>query len=128
MNELDVESLRDTFELLDDGLYHKRTIRSVKSGSKAGTLKRGVSVIQYQSLDYYTKNLVYFYHHGYFSDYDLFNYDGDPSNNGILNLLEEGETLVRLNNGLRYDPATKIYYKRQYLGHSLHHQYVEVPQ
>lgn len=128
MTDICRDSLSERFELRDDGLYYKVDVykTAIKAGTKAGSLVRDTLVIRYMSKDYYVKDLVYFYHHGYFSDYDLFNYDGDPSNNGILNLLEEGETLVRLNNGLRYDPATKIYYKRQYIGHSLHHQYIEV--
>lgn len=128
MLKSEIDTFYSRFELLDDGLYYKQTSKRVKSGSKAGFIKNGVHVIKFLNSVFQTKNLAYFYHHGYFSDYELINYDGDLSNNGILNLLEEGETLVRLNNGLRYDPATKIYYKRQYLGHSLHHHYVEVTQ
>lgn len=123
---MDLAKLHDHFELRSDGLYYRYKIRNIKPGDKAGYVDRGVLCLRYLGEFFRVKDLVYCYHHGYFSDYDLFNYDGDPTNNGILNLLEEGETLVRLNNGLRYDPATKIYYKRQYIGHSLHHQYIEV--
>ena len=130
MDEVCRDLLHERFELRDDGLYYRVDVykTKIKAGSKAGSLIRDTLVLRYLSKDFYVKSLAYFYHHGVWSDYDLINYDGDPSNNGILNLLEEGENLIRLNNGLRFDPVTKKYYRRQYLSNSLKHKYVEVTQ
>ena len=115
-----LEHLINIFELKEDGFYYKS---GRFKGNKAGSLVRGSQIVRVKNKDYLVKELVYYYHHGYFSDDQLTNADGDPKNNGILNLLEEGETYVRLNSGIRYDPATKQFMVRKYEENSLRHYY-----
>ena len=118
--------MQDRFYVGDKGLYYKNAYYRAGKDQLAGSLIRGISVTRFDGRDYYTKNLVYFLYHGEWSDYELSNYDGDPENNGVLNLLEEGENLIRLKCGLRFDPSGKKYYRRVY-GKSGHkHKYVEV--
>ena len=118
--------MRERFYVGDRGLYYKVPYFRAAKDQLAGSLIRGVSVTRFNGRDYYTKNLVYFLYHGKWSDYELSNYDGDPENNGVLNLLEEGETLIRLKCGLRFNPSDKKYYRRVYNTPSLKHKYVEV--
>lgn len=118
--------MRERFYVGDRGLYYKVPYFRAAKDQLSGSLIRGVSVTRFNSRDYYTKNLVYFLYHGEWSDYELRNYDGDPENNGVLNLLEEGETLIRLKCGTRYDPSSKKYYRRVYNKHNLKHKYKEV--
>ena len=111
--------LKKVFELKANGLYYR------SNGRKAGYYEDSHKAVRItiNNIKYSEKDLVYYYHHGYFSDYQLVNTDGDPRNNGILNLLEEGETYVRLNNGIRYDPATKQFMVRKYEENSMRHYY-----
>ena len=118
--------MQDRFYVGDKGIYYKNTYYRMGKDQLAGSLVRGVSLTRFECRDYYTKNLVYFLYHGHWSDYELRNYDGDPNNNGVLNLLEEGETLIRLKCGLRFDPSNKKYYRRVYRKFGLKHKYVEV--
>ena len=118
--------MQDRFYVGDRGLYYKNTYYRMGKDQLAGSLIRGISVTRFDGRDYYTKNLVYFLYHGEWSDYELINHDGDPNNNGVLNLLEEGETLIRLKCGLRFDPSNKKYYRRVYRKFGLKHKYVEV--
>lgn len=55
--------------------------------------------------------LVFFLFHGYWPDYRLRHYDGNRSNNSIKNLIEEGETCIRMSKyfGVRYDPAQDLW-------------------
>ena len=118
--------MQDRFYVGDKGLYYRNAYYRAAKDQLSGSLIRGVSVTRFDGRDYYTKNLVYFLYHGVYSDYELSNYDGDPENNGVLNLLEEGETLIRLKCGLRFDPSSKKYYRRVYSGYSYKHKYEEV--
>ena len=118
--------MQDRFYVGDRGLYYKNTYYRMGKDQLAGSLIRGVSVTRFGGRDHYTKNMVYFLYHGEWSDYELRNYDGDPENNGVLNLLEEGETLIRLKCGLRFDPSSKKYYRRVYSKYRLKHKYAEV--
>ena len=118
--------MQDRFYVGDRGLYYKNTYYRMGKDQLAGSLIRGVSVTRFGGRDHYTKNMVYFLYHGEWSDYELSNYDGDPENNGVLNLLEEGETLIRLKCGLRFNPSDKKYYRRVYNKHNLKHKYEEV--
>ena len=118
--------MQDRFYVGDRGLCYKNTYYRMGKDQLAGSLIRGVSVTRFDGRDYYTKNMVYFLYHGEWSDYELRNYDGDPENNGVLNLLEEGETLIRLKCGLRFNPSDKKYYRRVYNKHNLKHKYEEV--
>ena len=118
--------MRERFYVGERGIYYKVPYFRAVKAQLAGSLIRGVSVTRFNGRDYYTKNLVYFLYHGDWSDYELRNYDGDPENNGVLNLLEEGETLIRLKCGLRYDPSSKKYHRRVYNKYSLKHKYKEV--
>lgn len=118
--------MQDRFYVGDKGLYYKNAYYRAGKDQLAGSLIRGVSVTRFGGRDHYTKNMVYFLYHGKWSDYELSNYDGDPENNGVLNLLEEGETLIRLKCGLRFNPSDKKYYRRVYNTPSLKHKYVEV--
>ena len=124
---MDLGRIKEIFNLVDYGLQYKiNRSRIAVKGSKAGSLVRGVEVVRVDGQDWQVKDLVYLFHHGYWSDYQIINADGNPRNNGILNLLEEGETLVRLNDGRRYDPVTKKYFKRVYEDFTLKHHYEEV--
>lgn len=118
--------MQDRFYVGDRGLYYKNTYYRMGKDQLAGSLIRGVSVTRFGGRDHYTKNMVYFLYHGEWSDYELRNYDGDPENNGVLNLLEGGETLIRLKCGLRFNPSDKKYYRRVYNKHNLKHKYEEV--
>ena len=118
--------MQDRFYVGDKGLYYRNPYYRAAKDQLSGSLVRGISVTRFDGRDYYTKNLVYFLYHGEWSDYELRNYDGDPENNGVLNLLEEGETLIRLKCGLRFDPSSKKYYRRVYNTPSLKHKYTEV--
>lgn len=55
----------------------------------------------------YEHHLVYFLFHKEWADYRLSHYDGDRSNNSIKNIIEEGETYIRMSKylGVRYDPT-----------------------
>ena len=110
----------------EKGLYYKVPYFRAVKDQLSGSLVRGVSITRFNGRDYYTKNLVYFLYHGEWSDYELSNYYGDPENNGVLNLLEEGENLIRLKCGLRFNPSDKKYYRRVYNKHNLKHKYEEV--
>ena len=118
--------MQDRFYVGDKGLYYRNAYYRAGKDQLAGSLIRGISVTRFEGRDYYTKNLVYFLYHGDWSDYELSNYDGDPENNGVLNLIEEGETLIRLKCGLRFDPSSKKYCRRVYSKYGLKHNYVEV--
>ena len=118
--------MRERFYVGERGIYYKVPYYRAAKDQLAGSLVRGVSLTRFEGRDYYTKNLVYFLYHGHWSDYELRNYDGDPNNNGVLNLLEEGETLIRLKCGLRFDPSSKKYYRRVYGKFGLKHKYAEV--
>ena len=118
--------MQDRFYVGDRGLYYKVPYFRAVKDQLAGSLVRGVSITRFNGKDYYTKDLVYFSYHGDWSDYELSNYDGDPENNGVLNLLEEGETLIRLKCGLRYDPSNDKYYHRVYSRFGYKHKYEEV--
>ena len=118
--------MQDRFYVGDKGLYYRNAYYRAVKDQLSGSLVRGVSVTRFEGRDYFTKNLVYFLYHGEWSDYELINHDGDPDNNGVLNLLEEGETLIRLKCGLRFDPSSKKYYRRVYSKFGFKHKYVEV--
>ena len=118
--------MRERFYVGKRGLYYKVPYFRAVKDQLAGSLVRGVSLTRFNGRDYYTKNLVYFLYHGDWSNYELSNYDGDPENNGVLNLLEEGETLIRLKCGTRFDPSNKKYYRRIYGNYGLKHKYEEV--
>ena len=120
------DNMRERFYVGERGIYYKVPYFRAVKDQLAGSLIRGISVTRFNGRDYYTKNLVYFLYHGEWPDYELRNYDGDPENNGVLNLLEEGETLIRLKCGLRFNPSDKKYYRRVYNTPSLKHKYVEV--
>ena len=120
------DGMRERFYVGERGIYYKVPYYRATKGQLAGSLIRGISVTRFDGRDYYTKNLVYFLYHGDWSDYELSNYDGDPENNGVLNLLEDGETLIRLKCGLRFDPSSKKYYRRVYSKYGLKHKYEEV--
>ena len=120
------DGMRERFYVGEKGLYYKVPYYRATKDQLTGSLVRGVSITRFNGRDYYTKNLVYFLYHGDWSDYELRNYDGDPENNGVLNLLEEGETLIRLKCGTRYDPSNGKYYRRVYNKYSLKHKYEEV--
>ena len=108
----------DHVELSADGLY--------RNGKRVGTVEGNLRRVRINGVRYSEKYLVYFLYHGEWSDYELRNYDSDPNNNGVLNLLEEGETLIRLKCGLRFDPSSKKYYRRVCNTPSLKHKYTEV--
>ena len=118
--------MQNRFYVGDKGLYYRNAYYRAGKDQLAGSLIRDVSVTRFDGRDYYTKNLVYFLYHGEWSDYELDNYDSDPNNNGVLNLIEEGETLIRLKCGLRFDPSSKKYYRRVYSKYGLKHKYEEV--
>ena len=118
--------MQDRFYVGDKGLYYRNAYYRAGKDQLAGSLIRGISVTRFEGRDYYTKNLVYFLYHGDWSDYELSNYDGDPENNGVLNLLEEGENLIRLKCGTWYDPGSKKYYRRVYNKYNPKHRYKEV--
>ena len=118
--------MRERFYVGEKGIYYKVPYYRAAKDQLTGSLVRGVSVTRFEGRDYYTKNLVYFLYHGDWSDYELSNYDGDPENNGVLNLIEEGETLIRLKCVTRYDPSNGKYYRRVYNKHGLKHKYEEV--
>ena len=118
--------MQDRFYVGNKGLYYRNPYYRAAKNQLSGSLVRGISVTRFDGRDYYTKNLVYFLYHGEWSDYELINHDGDPNNNGVLNLLEEGETLVRLKCGLRFDPSSKKYYRRIYGKSGFKHKYAEV--
>ena len=118
--------MQDRFYVGNKGLYYRNPYYRAAKNQLSGSLVRGISVTRFDGRDYYTKNLVYFLYHGEWSDYELTNYDGDPENNGVLNLLEEGENLIRLKCGLRFDPSSRKYYRRVYSKYGLKHKYVEV--
>lgn len=120
------DDMRERFYVGEKGIYYKVPYFRAVKDQLSGSLVRGVSVTRFNGRDYYTKNLVYFLYHGDWSDYELRNYDGDPENNGVLNLLEEGETLIRLKCGLRFDPSSRKYYRRVHNKYSLRHKYEEV--
>ena len=120
------DGMRERFYVGDRGLYYKVPYFRAAKDQLSGSLVRGVSVTRFDGRDYYTKNLVYFLYHGEWSDYELTNYDGDPENNGVLNLLEEGENLIRLKCGLRFDPSSRKYYRRVYNRSGFKHKYEEV--
>ena len=120
------DSMKERFYVGEKGLYYKVPYFRAVKDQLSGSLVRGVSITRFNGRDYYTKNLVYFLYHGEWSDYELSNYDGDPENNGVLNLLEEGENLIRLKCGLRFNPSDKKYYRRVYNKHNLKHKYEEV--
>lgn len=120
------DGMQDRFYVGDKGLYYKNTYYRAAKDRLSGSLVRGVSLTRFDGRDYYTKNLVYFLYHGEWSDYELTNYDGDPKNNGVLNLLEEGENLIRLKCGLKFDPSSRKYYRRVYNKCNLKHKYEEV--
>ena len=120
------DGMRERFYVGERGIYYKVPYYRVAKDQLAGSLVRGVSLTRFEGRDYYTKFLVYFLYHGHWSDYELRNYDGDPNNNGVLNLLEEGETLIRLKCGLRFDPSSGKYYSRVYSKYGLKHKYVGV--
>ena len=120
------DDMRERFYVGEKGIYYKVPYFRAVKDQLAGSLVRGVSVTRFDGRDYYTKNLVYFLYHGVYSDYELSNYDGDPENNGVLNLLEEGETLIRLKCGTWYDPGSKKYYRRVYNKYNPKHRYKEV--
>ena len=86
--------MQDRFYVGNKGLYYRNPYYRAAKNQLSGSLVRGISVTRFDGRDYYTKNLVYFLYHGEWSDYELTNYDGDPENNGVLNLLEEGENLI----------------------------------
>ena len=108
----------DHIELCADGLY--------RNGKRIGTIEGNLRRVRVNGVRYSEKYLVYLKYHGEWSDYELTNYDGDPENNGVLNLLEEGENLIRLKCGLRFDPSSRKYYRRVYSKYGLKHKYVEV--
>ena len=118
--------MQDRFYVGDKGLYYRNPYYRAAKDQLSGSLVRGKSVTRFDGRDYYTKNLVYFLYHGEWSDYELDNYDSDPNNNGVLNLLEEGETLIRLKCGLRFDPSSRKYYRRIYGKSGFKHKYEEV--
>ena len=118
--------MQDRFYVGDKGLYYKNTYYRAGKDQLSGSLVRGISITRFDGRDYYTKNMVYFLYHGEWSDYELDNYDNDPNNNGVLNLVEEGENLIRLKCGLRFDPSSKKYYRRVYSKYGLKHKYAEV--
>ena len=118
--------MQDRFYVGNKGLYYKNAYYRAGKDQLSGSLVKGVSVTRFDGRDYYTKNLVYFLYHGEWSEYELTNYDGDPENNGVLNLLEEGEKLIRLKCGLRFDPSSRKYYRRVYNKCNLKHKYEEV--
>ena len=118
--------MQDRFYVGDKGLYYKNTYFRAAKDQLSGSLVRGISVTRFDGRDYYTKNLVYFLYHGEWPEYELTNYDGDPENNGVLNLLEEGENLIRLKCGLRFDPSSRKYYRRVYGKSGLKCKYSEV--
>lgn len=118
--------MQDRFYVGDKGLYYKNSYYRAAKDQLAGSLIRGVSVTRFDGRDYYTKNMVYFLYHGEWSGYELNNYDSDPNNNGVLNLIEEGENLIRLKCGLRFDPSSKKYYHRVYGKSGFRHKYAEV--
>ena len=118
--------MQDRFYVGNKGLYYRNPYYRAAKNQLSGSLVRGISVTRFDGRDYYTKNMVYFLYHGEWSDYELSNYDGDPENNGVLNLLEEGENLIRLKCGLRFDPSSRKYYSRVYSKYGLKHKYVEV--
>ena len=118
--------MQDRFYVGNKGLYYRNPYYRAAKNQLSGSLVRGISVTRFDGRDYYTKNLVYFLYHGEWSDYELINHDGDPNNNGVLNLLEEGETLIRLKCGLRFDPSSKKYYRRVCGKSGLNHKYEEV--
>ena len=118
--------MQDRFYVGNKGLYYRNPYYRAAKNQLSGSLVRGISVTRFDGRDYYTKNLVYFLYHGEWSDYELINHDGDPNNNGVLNLLEEGETLIRLKCGLRFDPSSKKYYRRIYGKSGFKHKYAEV--
>ena len=118
--------MQDRFYVGNKGLYYRNAYYRAARDQLSGSVVRGVSVTRFDGRDYYTKNMVYFLYHGDWSDYELSNYDGDPENNGVLNLLEEGEKLIRLKCGLRFDPSSRKYYRRVYNKCNLKHKYEEV--
>ena len=118
--------MQDRFYVGDKGLYYKNAYYRAGKDQLAGSLIRGISVTRFDGRDYYTKNIVYFLYHGDWPDYELRNYDGDPENNGVLNLIEEGENLIRLKCGLRFDPSSKKYYRRIYGKSGFRYSYEEV--
>lgn len=108
----------EDMRLGSDGLY--------RNGKRVGTFDGRLRRVKIGDIRYSEKYLVYLKYHGEWSDYELSNYDGDPENNGVLNLLEEGENLIRLKCGLRFNPSDKKYYRRVYNKHNLKHKYEEV--
>ena len=118
--------MQDRFYVGNKGLYYRNPYYRAAKNQLSGSLVRGISVTRFDGRDYYTKNLVYFLYHGEWSDYELRNYDGDPENNGVLNLIEEGENLIRLKCGLRFDPSSKKYYRRIYGKSGFRYSYEEV--
>ncbi len=105
-------------ELCGDGLY--------RNGKRIGTIEGNLRRVRVNGVRYSEKYLVYLKYHEEWPDYELINYDGDPNNSGVLNLLEEGETLIRLKCGLRFDPSSKKYYRRVYGKFGFKHKYAEV--
>ena len=108
----------EDMRLGSDGLY--------RNGRRVGTFDGRLRRVKIGDIRYSEKYLVYLKYHGEWPGYELSNYDGDPENNGVLNLLEEGETLIRLKCGLRFNPSDKKYYRRVYNKHNLKHRYEEV--
>lgn len=112
-----LSTVREYLDLRDDGLYWIKQRGSVKVGDRFGYLcRRENNRISYiNKLYMQEKQLVFFHYHGVFSDYRLINYDDDPENNGILNILEDGEYLIRTRSpGVRYNPALGKFFIRKY--------------
>lgn len=122
MNTVDDESgiayrvtadrIRATFGLADRGLYY------VKNPSRrVGQLRSdGYVRVTIDGEQIYEHVLVYFHYHGRWPDYRLSHWDGDRSNNGIKNLIEEGEVYIRMSKylGVRYNPATDMWVAKTY--------------
>lgn len=118
-----LDAVRDSLDLRDDGLYWKKQRGSVKVGQRFGYFspKENARIAFIEKHYVQEKQLVFFHYHGVFSDYRLINYDDNPNNNGILNLLEDGEYLIRTRSpGVRYNPAMQGYFFRKY-GKTLRH-------
>ena len=107
-----LERIRAVFGLGDRGLYHLKN-----PSRRVGQLRSdGYVRITIDGEQIYEQVLVYFHYHGRWPDYRLSHWDSDRSNNGIKNLIEEGEVYIRMSKylGVRYNPATDMWVAKTY--------------
>lgn len=107
-----LERIRAVFGLGDRGLYHIKNL----SRRVGHTRKDGYVLVTIDGEQIYEHVLSYFHYHGRWPDYRLSHWDGDRSNNGIKNLIEEGEVYIRMSKylGVRYNPATDMWVAKTY--------------